>query len=870
MTNPITSILLFLSLTAGNITLVQCRTSFTTSQSPSLWGWASTSNEGERRDIHDIITSSLNRRQNNVQHKITWLNTLNVRGGGAEEEIKSNLSTTSSTSSGLDIPVAPEETKTTENEDKDKTDESLEDKVKAAMLRLGLSPDGIDDDDDNDNMGGKDDEQKEEREEEIEEEIEEEKEEVGVEQEESIQSAPSPQESSSKSTDDELMSKDVDQIIKQLSTEMNVSKEIVTAALGATLLDTKDKTVNVSAARKMIQNELDAIARVKEDCDEVKQLELEGHEKTLCRRALAFADMNLEVARAILQADEDDAKAEKVKEAEKESKKATVNQKDTKQISEKSEQKKQAASNVTTGGGVPRAESGFELGSSSVSAQSQQQQQQQQPPVAPPPAKKEDVVFEATSATIEKQIFESKVPVLLDVYADWCGPCKALTPVLEDMAVRAGGMLRLVKLNTDNERSISGALEVSSLPTVFGIRDGKIVNSFQGMPRSEEFMKSFMMGLFGASDDMTDNEKKKYEELSNKFIKIVGTSGFSFSDREKLQNRMSSRLDNLLTACNGDMVEAEQSAKVLRSLLSNVIADPFELKFRRVNLGNKVIATRIAAYPPAVSILKSAGFTNDEGSPQNTLILDKGKKVVNVARLTVARDSIDKWIDTNVREIASAKRKRQDEIARNKLLEEAEEIEEDDDDADEEEKNKIDTNVCHLKLRLEGKNKIHDVVLKADDPLSSVINALPTTVQSDEEVQITCAARRLIVKSTDSEEMKKTLREHKLTPAASVVIKIGNKSKSSNSEDKPSLKERAAARKSRTKGEHTMQSIGIYAKDDNAKGELIDGGGGVWYEHDVTDDEESGVVESGEGGPEKNVTEEDITQDDGNQLEEEE
>jgi hypothetical protein len=47
-----------------------------------------------------------------------------------------------------------------------------------------------------------------------------------------------------------------------------------------------------------------------------------------------------------------------------------------------------------------------------------------------------------------------------------------------------------------------------------------------------------------------------------------------------------------------------------------------------------------------------------------------------------------------------------------------------------------------------------------------------------------------------------------------------------------------AAQKKKKKGTHTMQSVGIYSKDDNAKGNLIDGGGGTWYEHDVTDDEE--------------------------------
>lgn len=460
-------------------------------------------------------------------------------------------------------------------------------------------------------------------------------------------------------------------------------------------------------------------------------------------------------------------------------------------------------------------------------------QQSSAPKGAPSPAKKEDVVFEATAANIQKIILESPVPVILDVYADWCGPCKALAPILEEMAIKGGGMFRLVKLNTDEERTISSALEVTSLPTIFGIRNGKIVNSFKGMPRDQKFMADFMMGLFGAAEfkpKPSKEEVAKYDELSNKLIKIAGASGFSFSQRERLQVRTNNMLDEI-AKIRGDMGTAEETAKVLRSLLSNVIRDPFEQKFRKVNLGNKIIQAKVGLFPPAISILKSVGFE----AVDNVLFLGKGKNVVNVAPLVVARDTIDKWIDLNRRAIATANRKKQDDLAREKMLNEAEEV---DDAEEEEEEPDIDPNVCKINLRIQGKKKIHQLSLDADDTLQSILDNIPVTVPKGEEVIITCTARRLIVKSTDVDQMRKTLRECKLHPSASVVVQVGSGIRESDKASSVSLQERAAARKAKKKGEHTMQSIGIYSKDDNAKGELIDGGGGVWYEQDVTTDDE--------------------------------
>jgi len=72
-------------------------------------------------------------------------------------------------------------------------------------------------------------------------------------------------------------------------------------------------------------------------------------------------------------------------------------------------------------------------------------------------------------------------PVLLDFYADWCAPCKQLTPKLERLVSESQGALRLAKVNVDRLPELSQALQVASLPTVMLVHKGKLVDSFQGV-----------------------------------------------------------------------------------------------------------------------------------------------------------------------------------------------------------------------------------------------------------------------------------------------------------------------------------------------------------------------------------------------------
>jgi len=104
------------------------------------------------------------------------------------------------------------------------------------------------------------------------------------------------------------------------------------------------------------------------------------------------------------------------------------------------------------------------------------------------------VVIDVTDATFEKDVLErsDQVPVVVDLWAPWCGPCRTLGPILEKVVAGKGGTVELVKVNVDENPRVAGTFQVQSIPAVFAIRHRQIVDGFIGAlpePQVAEFVE---------------------------------------------------------------------------------------------------------------------------------------------------------------------------------------------------------------------------------------------------------------------------------------------------------------------------------------------------------------------------------------------
>lgn len=107
-----------------------------------------------------------------------------------------------------------------------------------------------------------------------------------------------------------------------------------------------------------------------------------------------------------------------------------------------------------------------------------------------------EYIIELSSDNFDREVLQSEMPVLVDFWAEWCGPCKMLSPLLEELAVEYAGKVKIGKVNIDNEGSLSLQYNIQSIPTLLIFKKGQITRQHNGL-KSKASLKESLDSTIG-------------------------------------------------------------------------------------------------------------------------------------------------------------------------------------------------------------------------------------------------------------------------------------------------------------------------------------------------------------------------------------
>ena len=213
-------------------------------------------------------------------------------------------------------------------------------------------------------------------------------------------------------------------------------------------------------------------------------------------------------------------------------------------------------------------------------------------------------VFDATTETFEAEVLQKSLqtPVLVDFWATWCGPCKTLGPTLEKLAGEYNGAFRLAKVDVDKEQEIAAAFQIRSVPTVFLVKGGQIVDGFPGaVPEGQlrEFLKQH-----GVEPGQAANEEPVAEEVApvvDPHAQVVALRKAIETEPDKAELKLDLALALLKT---GAATEAEA---LLDALPANLATDD-----RAVRARSRLSFAALLKDAPPAEVLEAAIASNPD------------------------------------------------------------------------------------------------------------------------------------------------------------------------------------------------------------------------------------------------------------------